>query len=219
LQINEIFQNIYKIDGKLATKNLVIGKKVYNEELIKIDDIEYRTWNPYRSKLAAAILNKLRNVEIKSKSSVLYLGAATGTTASHVSDIVGENGEVYCIEISERNMRELIKVCNMRSNMLPIMSDAREIGKYKEEIKSVDIIYQDISSRDQADILLANSTMLREGGTAYVAIKSQSISISKKPEVIYEEFLDRVSGSFELIEKVDIMPYDKLHLFVVLRKK
>lgn len=53
------------------------------------DKIEYRVWNPFRSKLGAAILSGVDNIHMPPGSKVLYLGAASGTTVSHVSDIVG----------------------------------------------------------------------------------------------------------------------------------
>ena len=51
--------------------------------------LEYRAWNPFRSKLAAAILGGVGNIHMKPGCKVLYLGAASGTTVSHVADIVG----------------------------------------------------------------------------------------------------------------------------------
>ena len=82
-------QGVYKFKNKLFTENLKSSKglKVYNEKLVKFKENEYRSWNPHRSKLAAAILNGL-SIKIKPDSNVLYLGAATGTTVSHISDIL-----------------------------------------------------------------------------------------------------------------------------------
>ena len=119
MEIKEVFNGVYRINGKLATENLVKGTKVYDEDLISSDSREYRTWNPYRSKLAAAILKSLKNMTIRDGSNVLYLGAATGTTCSHISDIIRENGNLYCVEFSERNMRQLLDVCSKRENMFP----------------------------------------------------------------------------------------------------
>lgn len=219
MKAQRLFDGIFSIDGRLSTINLVKGTKVYGEDLISNEDKEYRSWNPYRSKLAAAILNGLKEMHIKKGSQVLYLGAATGTTASHVSDIVDTKGEVYCIEISERNMRELLKVCEKRSNMLPILQDARNVDAYRDEIQSADCIYQDVAARDQDKILLNNAELLKKGGYAYVAIKSQSIDVSKDPRIVFKGFLDSVSEKFSVLEKIDIEPYDKMHLFVVLKKK
>ncbi len=214
----EIFENVFKIGNRLATKNLVPGQRVYGEELVNINGIEYRLWNPYRSKLSAAIINGLKNMNIKKGSKVLYLGAANGTTCSHVSDIIDRQGILFCIEISERSMRDLIKVCEKRENMMPILADARNTSYYEDEVGKVDIIYEDVSARDQADILLSNSKMLNRNGFAYVAIKSQSISMSKNPSEIYQEFIDKVSNEFKLVEKVKIEPFHKKHLFTVFQK-
>lgn len=59
---------------------------IQNDDSTKI---EYRVWNPFRSKLAAAILGGVDNIWIVPGAKVLYLGAASGTTVSHVSDLVG----------------------------------------------------------------------------------------------------------------------------------
>lgn len=217
-QIKKIFDGVFLVDGKLATMNLDIGRDVYGEEIIEKDGVEYRLWNPYRSKLGAAISKGMKRMEIKRGSGVLYLGAATGTTCSHVSDIIGEKGILYCVEISERNVRDLLKVCERRSNMLPIFNDARNVEGYGEDVGSADVIYQDIAARDQAEILLENCKLIKKGGYAYVAIKSQSIDVSRRPSEVYKEFLDKVSKRFSLLESIDIMPYDKMHLFVVLQK-
>jgi fibrillarin-like pre-rRNA processing protein len=214
----ELFQGVYRIDGRLATVNLVKGRKVYNEELTTISGIEYRMWNPYRSKLSAAILNGIKSMRISEGSSVLYLGAATGTTVSHVSDIVGRNGRVYAVELSERNARNLIALCESRKNILPILSDARNVENYGDSVEQCDIIYQDISAKRQAEILIANSRLLKSDGYAYFIIKSQSIDISKQPKDVYKSELELLKDHFELVESVSLEPYDSMHLFAVLKK-
>ena len=116
-------------------------------------------------------------------------------------------------------MRDLLKVCDIRKNMFPIFEDARNIEAYKEDVGTVDVIYQDVAARDQDLILLRNAALLKKGGTAYVAIKSQSIDISKRPSEVFAVFLRNVSVAFEVLERIDIGTYDKHHLFVVLKKK
>ncbi|WJX24648.1 hypothetical protein P8452_13732 [Trifolium repens] len=95
-------EGIFIAKGKedaLVTKNLVLGEAVYNEKRVSVQNedgtkVEYRIWNPFRSKLAAAVLGGVDNIWIKPGAKVLYLGAASGTTVSHVSDIVGPTGVV-----------------------------------------------------------------------------------------------------------------------------
>ena len=217
--IKMIFPGVFSIDGRIATINLAKGREVYGEEMRIEDGIEYRLWNPYRSKLSAALLNGLNAMHINEGSRVLYLGAATGTTSSHVSDIVGDSGIVYCIELSERNMRELINVCDARSNMLPILGDARNTDGYKEYIEECDVLYQDVSAREQSEILKANSRFLKKGGFAYFIIKSQSVDVGKKPADVFDSELKNLSGVFDIVEKVHLEPYDELHLFVALKKR
>jgi fibrillarin-like pre-rRNA processing protein len=219
MDLKEIFPGVYSIDGRLATKNLVAGKKVYEEELFHIGDVEYRSWTPYRSKLSAAIMGGLKFFEVKEGGFVLYLGAATGTTASHVSDIVGKDGRVYCVEISERSVRDLINVCQSRGNMLPILEDARKTENYSGVVEECDVIYQDVSAKEQAEILKKNSAFLKKGGYAYFVIKSQSIDISRKPKDVFKIELAKLEDTFEVVQSLSLEPYDSAHLFVVLRKK
>ena len=216
--LKEPFPNVYFIDNKLATMNLVRGKKVYGEDLVPIGGKEYRLWNPYRSKLSAAILNGIKTVAITKGSGVLYLGAATGTTVSHVSDIVGKDGRIYAVELSERNVRNLLTLCEARKNILPILSDARETENYSEAIETCDVLYQDISAKKQAEILLANSVFLKQGGYAYFVIKSQSVDVGASPKDVYKSELATLKDSFELVESVSLEPYDSMHLFAVLKK-
>ncbi len=218
MKVTELFEGVYLIDNKLATINLDKGHKVYNEELIHYNNIEYRLWNPYRSKLAAAVVNRLKIFEIKKEQKILYIGSATGTTVSHVSDIVGNEGIIFCIELSERNMRQFLNSCENRENLVPILSDARYADKYNDIVEECDVLYQDVSSKDQADILKINSKFLKKGGIAYFIIKSQSIDISEEPKIVFENELNKLKGIFNILERINIEPYDKKHLFVVLRK-
>lgn len=78
------FQGIYVVefeDGsqRLATASLAPGVKVYDEMLIPFENKELRTWNPYRSKLAGAILKGIELNPIKPGTKVLYLGVASPT--------------------------------------------------------------------------------------------------------------------------------------------
>ena len=215
--MHELFEGVFTIKGKIATANMVRGAKVYGEDLVSESGTEYRLWNPYRSKLAAAILNGMKHMQITRAGKLLYLGAASGTTPSHVSDIIGAKGVMYCVEISERSMRQLVALCERRQNMLPILADA-SAPEYLEGAGTFDVIYQDIASKDQAEILLKNSAALKSGGYAYFVIKSQSIDISMEPGEIYKRELAKLHRTFEVLERIDLEPYDSDHLFAVLRK-
>jgi fibrillarin-like pre-rRNA processing protein len=172
--------------------------------------------------LAAAILKNLENVPIKPGHQVLYLGAASGTTASHVSDIVGEDGHVYCVEFAARSIRELVNnVCTYRVNMVPILEDARFPEKYAVFINGkVDDVYCDIAQPEQAKILADNADLfLKASGWIMLAVKAQSIDVTKEPSEIYEREVRVLQNrGFRIKEVVHLEPYDKAHAMIVAQK-
>ncbi len=202
---------------RLVTKNLTPNIQVYGEKLITVDGIEYRLWSHHRSKLAGMI-EKGMNLPFREDSRVLYLGAASGTTASHVSDIV-ENGRVFAVEFSPRTMRDLINVCSHRSNMVPIFADAGKPGSYKAIAGSVDVIYQDVAQPNQAEIALINAReFLKEGGYLVMVIKARSVDSTVNPKIVYEQELDKLGKEFNLLDKKVLRPYHPDHLAVIAQK-
>lgn len=203
---------------KLATKNLALRKSVYGERLVSWQGVEYRMWDPFRSKFAAAILKGLKTVPIQPSHRVLYLGAASGTTASHISDIVGFEGQVYCVEFSARSIRELVNnVCAFRPNMTPLLEDARMPDRYAMYMSTVDDVYCDIAQPEQARILADNADMfLNKGGWVILAVKSQSIDVTKEPSEVYrKETKTLKTRGFTIADMVNLEPYEKAHAMVV----
>lgn len=216
----EKFPGVFLVNNRLATKSIAPGIRVYGEKLVQEGESEYRMWDLHRSKLAAAIHKGLREMPIKPGSTVLYLGASTGTTPSHVSDIVGKEGAVFAVEFAQRSMRDLLSVCEKRGNMLPIMGDARQPQDYAEGIGKVDVIYQDVAQPDQDDIFIRNSKLfLKKGGWGMIAIKSQSIDVTRQPKKIFEEFVSKVGSEIDVSQQIELYPYDLDHLFIAGKKK
>ncbi len=216
--MNELFTRVYTDGRLLFTKNMTPGKKVYDERCIKENGVEYRGWDPFRSKLAGAIKKGLKTFPFKEGCKILYLGASTGTTISHVSDIVGE-GEIFSVEFSPHSMQLFIKNIEGRENIIPILADANKPQNYKD-VGTVDVIYEDVAQPNQADIMNKNAdAFLKKDGIAMIAIKSQSIDVTKRPEETFEIVLKELSTHFEILEKMKLEPFDKDHLFVVLKKK
>lgn len=219
LKIEKKFDGVFLIDKKIATKNLIKNFKISEEKLMEAGDAQYRSWDPYHSKLSAAILKGLKNLPIKEGSKILYLGAASGTTASYVSDIVGKNGLVYCVEFAPRSMRDLIGVCEKRKNMLPLLNDARKPEEYERDVVGkMDVVYCDIADPLEIKIFIENSKkFLKKEGYGMIAIKSQSIDVTKNPKEIYEAALKKLSEKFRILEKMDLSPFTEDHLFAVVQ--
>jgi len=209
---------VYTKNERLFTLNPEIckGMRVYNEQLVTEDDHEYRSWNPFRSKLAAALLKGF-SVPIHNDSKVLYLGAATGTTVSHLSDILTD-GIVYAVETSPIALTGLLKVSKQRLNIIPILADANHPERYQQLVPPVDLIYQDISQRNQADILSRNiRAFLKPEGTALIMVKARSIDVALKPKQAYELVTTVLKEQRFVVKKiVDLAPYEKDHAAILI---
>lgn len=216
------FEEIFLVGSKIATKNLTPGIKVYGEELIKDGKTEYRIWDIFRSKPAAAIKKGIKIFPIEKGNKILYLGIASGTTASHFSDIIGKEGIIYGIDIAERVLKDLMKVAEDRGNVLPILSDSRIPENYANNIlEKVDVVYCDVADPDEVELFIRNCKMfLKENGYGMIAIKSQSIDVTKNPKIIYKESRKKIEEEgFEILDFVELDPYDKAHGFFVVQIK
>jgi len=204
---------------RLATKNLVPGQRVYGERLFNYEGVEYREWNAYRSKLAAALLKGLEELPVKEGDRILYLGIASGTTASHISDIIGSKGLIYGVEFSPRVIRDLMQVVADRRNILPILADARAPERYRLMVGMANGLYADVAQPEQADIVNRNARLfLEDGGYLLLAIKARSIDVTREPSDIYLREMKRLAqGGFEIVDVVHLDPFDRDHAMIYAR--
>lgn len=208
-------------DDQLLTIAYDTEKSVYGERRITaevrvngtMEDKMFRVWNPYRSKLGASVLNGIGAVPVAPGMKVLYLGAASGTTVSHVSDIVGEKGTVYAVEFANRPGRELCAMAQRRSNIIPIIEDARMPNKYRMLVQMVDFIFSDVAQPDQTEIVMKNAKMfLKKGGLFLIAVKASCVDTLAAPEEVFNAECEKLEkNGFELKEQVSLEPYQRHH--------
>jgi len=217
------FAGTFLVGKSLCTKNLVTGVSVYGEKRVngvvtgETETCEFRVWNPYRSKLASAIYNGVEAIRMQPGSTVLYLGAASGTTVSHVSDLVGPEGVVYAVEFSQRSGRDLEEMTKRRPNVVPILEDARHPLKYRMLIpRLVDCIFMDVAQPDQARILGVNAQYyLKEGGGFVISIKANCIdSTAPAPQVFAAEVAKMKGLGLKPKEQVTLEPFERDHAVV-----
>lgn len=179
--------------------------------------VEYRVWNPFRSKIAAAILGGVDNIWMGPGSRVLYLGAASGTSVSHVSDLVGETGVVYAVEFSHRSGRDLINVAKKRTNIIPIIEDARHPSKYRMLVGMVDTIFADVAQPDQARIVALNAHMfLKNEGHSVISVKANCIDSTAPAEHVFAKEVQKLQAEqFKPLEQLTLEPYERDHCVVV----
>ncbi|MCO5598890.1 hypothetical protein L7F22_052989 [Adiantum nelumboides] len=209
-------------EDALVTLNMVPGESVYGEKRVSVEaeegkKIEYRVWNPFRSKLAAAILGGVDNIWIKPGAHVLYLGAASGTTVSHVSDIVGPTGIVYAVEFSHRSGRDLVNMAKKRTNVIPIIEDARHPQRYRMLVGMVDVIFADVAQPDQARIVALNAHyFLKNGGHFVISIKANCIDSTVPAEAVFAQEVKKLQKEqFKPAEQVTLEPFERDHACVV----
>ncbi|CAN7982654.1 unnamed protein product, partial [Ixodes hexagonus] len=208
-------------EDALVTKNLVVGESVYGEKRVSVEEgetkLEYRVWNPFRSKLAAAILGGVDKIHMPPGSKVLYLGAASGTTVSHVADIVGPEGLVYAVEFSHRSGRDLIGVAQKRTNVIPIIEDARHPHKYRMLVGMVDTVFADVAQPDQARIVAINAHhFLKNGGHFVISIKANCIDSTAEPEAVFAGEVEKLKQErLKPQEQITLEPYERDHAVVV----
>lgn len=227
--LKELFPGVFYYKKSLYTKNLVKGIKVYDEELINLNNTEFRSWNPYKSKLAAAIIKGVKKFVITPGSKVLYLGAATGTTVSHVSDIVGYSdkgytdktddkttGFVWALDIAPITTLKLLVVCKQRYNIAPLLFNALNAKTYKEFTSGkVDVLYQDIAHKQQLNIFLNNANLfLKPKSHGLLVVKARSIDVAKKPQEMFNKVLKELSKHGVIEQALQLEPFEKDHLFI-----
>lgn len=208
----EILPGVYLLEvggqKRLATKSKD-RVPVYGERILD----GYRLWDPFRSKLAAFLQKsqgKNKSPCIASNGKVLYLGAATGTTVSHISDIV-KDGLIYAVEFSPRSMRDLIRLAERRDNIIPILADAAKPEEYSALAEPVDLVYQDIAQKNQAEIAALNSNRyLKPGGDLLLMIKTRSIDVTASPAEVLSLEIKKLK-SIDILDIMDLLPFHQDH--------
>ncbi|MBI2143412.1 fibrillarin-like rRNA/tRNA 2'-O-methyltransferase [Candidatus Woesearchaeota archaeon] len=217
--MKQIFNGVFQEGRKLYTLNSNPGVQLFDEELLVVEGKEYRSWNPLRSKLAAAIVKGLPQLPISKSSRVLYLGAAHGYTPSFLSDIAAA-GVVFAVDFAPRVVRDLVFAAEKRKNILPLLADANHPETYYNIVGAVDIIYQDIAQKNQIEIFTKNCNLfLKPGGYGLLALKARSIDVLQQPQGIFLAAKRELEKKFAILDYRLLSPVQKDHAFFVCWKQ
>ncbi len=209
---------VFSERGRLYTESACPGKRVYGERLVRSDGVEFREWDPRRSKLSAYITVGGTILPFRRDSRVLYLGASSGTTPSHVADIC-RDGKVYCVEFSQRMFRDLVRTCEERPSMIPILGDATRPSEYAMFADSVDVVYQDVAQKMQADIICDNMDAFG-ADIGMVAVKARSEDVTLPPETVFRNSEARIKErGFRVLDMRELEPYEKAHAMIVFERR
>ena len=148
---------------------------------------------------------------VRPGAKVLYLGAASGTSVSHVADIVGPAGTVYAVEFSHRSGRDLINMATHRTNVIPIIEDARHPLRYRMLVTMVDVIFADVAQPDQARIVGLNAHLyLKVGGGVVVSVKANCIDSTAAPEAVFAREVQKMKEErIKPFEQLTLEPFER----------
>ena len=214
-----ISENLYSENNNFYTLT-DYKRSIYGEKVIVRNNKFYREWSPFRSKIAAALTRKLDKLNITENSTILYLGCASGTTLSHISDIT-KKGLIFAVDISQKEMSLLYLKLKNRNNIAPILADANNPDSYLKNFynQKVDLIIQDLATPKQINILIKNSDLyLKEGGEIYFSVKIKSISRTKKQTDVLEEVKTKLNKKFKILKTVNLRKYEDNHWLIHLKK-
>ena len=216
--LNFTSDRVFMDRGRLYTVSLCPGKRVYGERLFSLSGTEYREWDPRRSKLSAYLTVGGKQFPFRKDSKVLYLGASSGTTPSHVADVCPD-GKVYCVEFAQRMFRELVVNCSDRPNMMPILGDATRPEEYAMFTNGVDVVYQDVAQKMQAKILCANRDAF-SSQYGMMAVKARSEDVTASPESIFEDAQRTIrERGYKILDCEPLDPFEKAHAMIVIGRE
>lgn len=219
--MKQIYPNtpIFKEKDEILVESSSPGK-THGEDIRRLNSKEYRVWNPFRSKLGAAVAVHLKEFPIQPGTKVLYLGIAQGQSATYVADVVGPSGVVYGIEFAERAVRDLLPVCEKRPNIIPILGDARMPEQYEMMVETVDVVFNDVAQPDSVLIGLRNcERFLKKGGYYMYSVKTRSVDVTKKPRQIVDDETKVIENAgFNIVDVKMLAPFEDDHGFILAQK-
>jgi fibrillarin-like pre-rRNA processing protein len=201
----------------LYTINLTPGVRVYGETLRTVDGVEYRQWDPFRSKLAALLL---RGTEVRiglEIRNVLYLGGAHGTTVSHLSDALPA-ATIIVVEKSPTAFAPLLALSRRRPNLLPLLTDAQLPERYQADVGLVDLLYQDVAQRNQAAIFAENArACLAPGGVGILMLKVRSVTQQRPTaSIVRDARAELTRAGLKVASETSLAPFSRDHVAFVL---
>ena len=217
IKADTIFWITVKNKKKLATLNNASINEVYNEKLIKINGKQYNLWNPYTSKLAAAIVNGMEIFPILKKTKVLYLNGTIEKTLSHISDIIGVNGKIFILrDINENSKKFLDNVMNDRTNVFTITRDNGDPAKFSSKTEMVNVVYVDITQHNETEVAIQNcKRYLRDGGFLMLVVPTKKIDFVNNPNGQNLEEIQKLQSSFEIIQQINLTDFFKEHSMII----
>ena len=228
-----IFQIQIGDKEQLATKNIVEGTKTHKEKIVIVNDEEFLEWNPYKSKLAAAIRNGLQILPIIKNSKVVCINPLEESTILHISNIVGSEGSVFVIDVDKNKKSFLNKLVNTHKNIIPIYDTVDELSFSSSITGKVDALYVDILESEQIEQIVEKyGSLLKNEGFLMLIAKKDDNAIIENDIAGWmaeqraglnkiREITTKLKSQFEIIQEINLginyamEPYHKFYTFIL----
>ena len=228
-----IFQIQIGNEEQLATKNMVKGVKTRKEKIVIVNDEEFLEWNPYKSKLAAAIRSGLQILPIIKNSKVVCINPLEESTILHISNIVGSGGSVFVIDVNKNKKSFLNKLVDTHENIIPIYDTIDELSFSSSITGKVDALYVDITEAEQIKQIVDKcELLLKNEGFLMLVAKKDGDAILENDIVGWmaeqraglnkiREMTAKLKSQFEIIQEINLginyetEPYHRLHAFIL----
>ena len=228
-----IFQIQIGNEEQLATKNMVKGTKTHKEKIVIVNNEEFLEWNPYKSKLAAAIRNGLQILPIIKNSKVVCINPLEDSTILHISNIVGSNGSVFVIDINKNKKSFLNKLVDTHKNIIPIYDTVDELSFSSSITGKVDALYVDIPESEQIEQIVEKyGSLLKNEGFLMLIAKKDDNAIIENDIAGWmaeqraglnkiREITTKLKSQFEIIQEINLglnygmRPYHKFYAFIL----
>ena len=217
LKEDVIFWVTVRNEKKLATLSNVSTNQDYKENLVEMNGKQHSIWNPYMSKLAAAIINGMEIFPILKKTKILYLDPTSEKTIKHISDIVGINGKIFVVRNIMKNSKNFLEqIAKNRSNIFTIIPDKTNPARLTGMTEMVDVIYIDIAEHNQTEIAIQNcKNHLRIGGFLMLIVPTKNIDFANNPSKKNQEERKKLQTSFDIIQEINLMDFFKEYSMVI----
>ena len=217
LKEDAIFWVTVRNEKKLATLSNMSTNQDYKENLVQTNGKRYSIWNPYMSKLAAAIINGMEIFPILKKTKILYLDPTTEKTVKHISNIVGINGKIFVVRDVMKNSKNFLEqIVKNRSNIFTIVPDKTNPARLTGMTETVDVIYIDIAEHNQTEIAIQNcKNHLRIGGFLMLIVPTKNIDFTSNPSKKNQEERKKLQTSFDIIQEINLTDFFKEYSMVI----
>ena len=217
LKEDVIFWVTIRNEKKLATLSNMSTNQDYKENLVEMNGKQHSIWNPYMSKLAAAIINGMEIFPILKKTKILYLDPTSEKTIKHISDIVGINGKIFVVRNIMKNSKNFLEqIAKNRSNIFTIIPDKTNPVRFTGMTETVDVIYIDIAEHNQTESIIQNcKNHLRIGGFLMLIVPTKNIDFANNTSKKNQEERKKLQTSFDIIQEINLTDFFKEYSMVI----